>query len=40
LAIVKKAVEAMRGHVGVEPAPEGGSRFWVELGQVDASSSG
>ena len=34
LAIVKKAVEAMHGSVGVEPASEGGSRFWVELGEV------
>jgi signal transduction histidine kinase len=31
LAIVRKAVERMDGHVGVEPAPEGGSRFWFEL---------
>jgi PAS domain S-box-containing protein len=34
LAIVKKAVEAMHGQVGVEPGSDGGSRFWVELGQV------
>jgi PAS domain S-box-containing protein len=39
LAIVKKAVEAMHGAVGVEPGPEGGSRFWVELRQVDGSNS-
>ena len=31
LAIVKKAVESMRGSVGVESVEEGGSRFWVEL---------
>ena len=31
LAIVKKAVEAMNGAVGVEPHSGGGSRFWVEL---------
>ena len=31
LAIVKKAVESMRGSVGVEPGKNGGSRFWVEL---------
>jgi signal transduction histidine kinase len=31
LAIVRKAVERMDGHVGIEPAPEGGSRFWFEL---------
>ena len=34
LAIVKKAVEAMHGAVGVEPGLEGGSRFWVELKAV------
>ena len=34
LAIVKKAVEAMHGAVGVEPGGDGGSRFWVELGEV------
>ncbi len=34
LAIVKKAVESMHGTVGVEPGKEGGSRFWVELGEV------
>jgi PAS domain S-box-containing protein len=37
LAIVKKAVEAMHGAVGVEPHPEGGSRFWVDLKQVEGS---
>jgi PAS domain S-box-containing protein len=31
LAIVKKAVEAMKGAVGVVPGERGGSRFWVEL---------
>jgi signal transduction histidine kinase len=31
LAIVKKAVERMRGTVGVESHPEGGSRFWLDL---------
>jgi PAS domain S-box-containing protein len=36
LAIVKKAVEAMHGTVGVEPGRDGGSRFWVELGEVPA----
>jgi PAS domain S-box-containing protein len=34
LAIVQKAVEAMNGTVGVEPGKDGGSRFWVELGEV------
>ena len=37
LAIVKKAVEAMHGAVGVEPGKDGGSRFWVELGKVTSS---
>jgi PAS domain S-box-containing protein len=31
LAIVKKAVDTMQGTVGNEPAPQGGTRFWVEL---------
>jgi signal transduction histidine kinase len=31
LAIVKKAAERMGGQVGVEPNPEGGSRFWIGL---------
>ena len=31
LAIVRKAVERMGGSCGVEPAPGGGSRFWIEL---------
>jgi PAS domain S-box-containing protein len=31
LAIVKKAMETMRGTVGVESAEGAGSRFWVEL---------
>lgn len=31
LALVRKVVERMRGRVGVESEPGGGSRFWVEL---------
>jgi signal transduction histidine kinase len=31
LALVKKVVERMKGRVGVESAPDQGSRFWVEL---------
>ena len=31
LAIVRKAAERMRGSVGVEPKPNGGTRFWLEL---------
>lgn len=31
LAIVARAVERMGGRAGVEPGPEGGSRFWIEL---------
>src|SRR4051812_6108101 len=31
LAIVRKGVERMNGHVGLESAPGEGSRFWIEL---------
>ncbi len=31
LAIVQRGIERMNGQVGVEPAPTGGSRFWIEL---------
>jgi PAS domain S-box-containing protein len=31
LAIVRKAIEAMGGRVGVESQPEQGSSFWIEL---------
>jgi PAS domain S-box-containing protein len=31
LALVRKVTERMRGHVGVEPGVNGGSRFWIEL---------
>ena len=31
LTIVRKAVERMRGKVGVESAPGKGSRFWIQL---------
>ncbi|MGB3788827.1 MAG: ATP-binding protein [Phormidesmis sp.] len=31
LAIVQRGVERMNGQVGVESAPGGGSRFWIEL---------
>lgn len=34
LALVRKVTERMRGHVGVESAPEGGSRFWLELAKA------
>jgi signal transduction histidine kinase len=36
LAIVRKGVERMGGHVGVESQPGGGSRFWIELSQAEA----
>jgi signal transduction histidine kinase len=36
LAIVRKAVKRMGGHVGVESALGGGSRFWVELKPAEA----
>jgi PAS domain S-box-containing protein len=31
LAIVKMGIERLGGRVGVEPAPNRGSRFWIEL---------
>ncbi len=34
LAIVKKAVQTMRGSVGVESTEGAGSRFWVELNKA------
>ena len=36
LAIVRKGVERMGGRVGVESQPGQGSRFWIELSQVEA----
>jgi signal transduction histidine kinase len=35
LAIVKKAVECMGGHVGVESSLGQGSRFWFELRKLE-----
>jgi len=35
LAIVRKGAERLGGTAGVEPGPEGGSRFWVELPAAD-----
>lgn len=35
LTIVRKAVERMGGRVGVEPAPDRGSWFWLELPAVE-----
>ena len=37
LAIVRRAVQRMNGSVGVRPAPEGGSVFWIELPAADAA---
>ena len=34
LAIVRKGIERMGGHVGVVSAPGSGSSFWFELGKV------
>ncbi len=31
LALCHKLVKAMGGNIGVEPAPEGGARFWFEV---------
>jgi PAS domain S-box-containing protein len=38
LALVKKAVERMNGHVGVESEPGRGSHFWLELEKADESA--
>ena len=35
LAIVSKAVERMKGHVGFESETNEGSRFWFELVRAD-----
>src|SRR5438105_13698546 len=35
LAIVRRAVERMRGQVGVVSEPGKGSRFWIELQRVE-----
>jgi signal transduction histidine kinase len=40
LAIVQKGVERMRGRVGLEPAPGGGSNFWIELAKAPAAAVG
>jgi signal transduction histidine kinase len=31
LAIVRKGVERMGGHAGLESSPGAGSRFWIDL---------
>ena len=36
LAIVRKSAERMRGEVGLESEVGRGSRFWVELAEVDS----
>jgi signal transduction histidine kinase len=35
LAIVRKGVERMGGRVGIESAPQQGSRFWIELPRAE-----
>jgi PAS domain S-box-containing protein len=37
LAIVRKGIERLGGHVGVESAEGRGSRFWVELPKAEAA---
>jgi signal transduction histidine kinase len=39
LAIVRKAVERMRGTIGVESEPGKGSRFWVQLHRPSNAST-
>lgn len=39
LAVVKRAIERQNGSVGVEPAPGGGSIFWLELPAVPPAAS-
>lgn len=38
LVIARRAVERMRGRIDFEPAPSGGSRFWIELTPAKDSS--
>lgn len=38
LALVRKVVQRMGGKVGVESEEGKGSRFWIELGRVEASA--
>jgi len=37
LAIVRKGIERLGGHVGVESAEGRGSRFWIELPKAEAA---
>jgi signal transduction histidine kinase len=38
LAIVRRGIERMGGHVGLESALGAGSRFWVELPESENSN--
>ena len=38
LAVARKAIERMGGHIGVESKPGTGSRFWVELRGIHGGS--
>jgi PAS domain S-box-containing protein len=39
LALVRKVVEKMRGKVGLDPHPDGGSVFWVEFQRAQSPGS-
>ncbi len=39
LAIVRKGAERLGGRAGVEPGPDGGSRFWVDLPAASAEGA-
>jgi signal transduction histidine kinase len=40
LAIVRKAIELMGGHVGASSVPAAGSTFWIELSTMEGDEDG